>query len=1124
MRLLLALPFLLHSFTQMSAQRYKEMMEDPSINFYTVVAEAEAYFENNDKGKGSGYTPYMRWKVANEPIYYPNGDRTTINLRKTYAAAQKIRRQSASQKSMSQASWSELGPASLDSITAHYSPGLGRIEEVWADSYGGDTLYCSSRSGGWWRSYDGGNSWENTTDTLPVTGVNAFSVNPENSLEIVINVRNAINGYTHGVYKSNDGGTSWQMTAFNPGTTALGGFGNNATVYDIRHNTTHPDTIYIATSQGLWRSVDGLTSVNNVYNESINSVLSHPTNPDIVYLARRSSGQRDNIYRSTDGGGTWSVTETLTNNNDSRLTLHTVKSHPDLLVASSGTGVFFSEKDAQNFFFINSGVSGSTFAISDTDPSVMLRGVLDIYRSDNYGSTWTQATEWYLPGASNTNYVHADFRCSYSVNGTIYAGTDGFMVKTADGGVSWGILTNDNGIREYYKLGQSQSHRDVVSVGSQDNGSSYYREGTWYEWVGADGMEQIVHPCNPDWAVGSIQYGNKRRTKNGAQSHTGINSHESLNLYWIAPLAYDPLDAGTIYSLGNKLVRSDDWGDNWTTLHDFGVTCNRLAIAENDNQLMIATDREDIYKSMDGGSSFTQIGTSLPNFFIADIAFDPQDDQTFVVLYDQWQDNNQRVFITHDAGSTFQNISHNLSPLPGRSVVIDHSASHNIYVGTEAGVYVMPMGGTTYAALYDNLPPVGVRELEIHYGSNTLRAATWGRGLWQAPLLGRKGYPQIVSVDSDNNLAEPVNQGPRITATVDNGDAIESLLIEYSTNSLSLDQEVDLIRVAENTYYATAALPATTTGDRVYYRLRAISATGDTTTTYRYNYEVDLTADYCSAAGSGNTGSDYIVEVTVNGTTNSSGKNAYTNYGNVNFSADQYDSVRVDVRLNAVFAPDLAGAWIDWNNDKFFSEEEAIAMGPYVNQIASGQATLPPYVDPGQYRLRVRNSYDTAVQPCGDAAGEVEDYLITVAASCPDPAYVTNTSDGLPGSLRYMVDRMCSGDTIFFAPELVGDSIVLYNAPISNDVEVTIFGNVTTSMTISGDTVRQIFNVVEKLNLVNLNLVDGLAPTDGGALINNDTLTLRNVVFENHKEGIVGKALTNYGTIRILPGMTVIKE
>ena len=53
------------------SQKYKEMINDNSINFYDVIKEAESYFKTIDvTKKGTGYKQFMRWAVANEHKYY----------------------------------------------------------------------------------------------------------------------------------------------------------------------------------------------------------------------------------------------------------------------------------------------------------------------------------------------------------------------------------------------------------------------------------------------------------------------------------------------------------------------------------------------------------------------------------------------------------------------------------------------------------------------------------------------------------------------------------------------------------------------------------------------------------------------------------------------------------------------------------------------------------------------------------------------------------------------------------------------------------------------------------------------------------------------------------------------
>ena len=53
----------------------------------------------------------------------------------------------------------------------------------------------------------------------------------------------------------------------------------------------------------------------------------------------------------------------------------------------------------------------------------------------------------------------------------------------------------------------------VSMSGSQDNGSSILNAEGWLEFFGADGMEAIIHPLNPNWMIASVQYGSCENQK-----------------------------------------------------------------------------------------------------------------------------------------------------------------------------------------------------------------------------------------------------------------------------------------------------------------------------------------------------------------------------------------------------------------------------------------------------------------------------------------------------------------------------------------------------------------------------------------------------------------------------------
>ena len=75
-----------------------------------------------------------------------------------------------------------------------------------------------------------------------------------------------------------------------------------------------------------------------------------------------------------------------------------------------------------------------------------------------------------------------------------------------------------------------------------------------------------------------------------------------------------------------------------------------------------------------------------------------------------------------------------------------------LYLGAEIGVYKKAMTATSWELFSDDLPNTTAMELEVIYGSNTLRAATWGRGLWESTLSGRENYPSILTTEITNQL------------------------------------------------------------------------------------------------------------------------------------------------------------------------------------------------------------------------------------------------------------------------------------------------------------------------------------------------------------------------------------
>ena len=528
-------------FVSAQSPSYKEMMYDMSVNFYDVVDAAEAYFETHDKGKGSGWKGYQRWKAEFEGRYFPSGDRSQVDPYHVANAYKKFLLNNPQPKSSFNNGWRDLGPYDANNITSHYSPGIGRVEDFYVNPSNPNQMYIGSRSGGCWASTDGGATWENNTDYLFATGVNTLTASPTNGDSVLINLRNPMSGASHGIYRSVDGGQTWNVTPFNPTNLGWGGLGTNDDVYMLRMHPLVPNLVFVGTDQGLFRSDDNLQTWTQLINGGdIVEINFHPTDPNVVYVYDDDGGASDPnaILISTDMGLTFTNGATMPINAGRRGYIATSADCPDCVFFASNNGVWKSLDQGQTFtFMMNPPQSCDAFAVNDQDTSHILYGYVDVEMSADGGQTFTQRT-WWANGSPDSTYIHADLRGAACHNGVFYAATDGYFAKSADNGLSWERLSDGCAIREFYRAGFSQSNWQVGMAGSQDNGSSAILENGWVEWNGGDGMEAVVQPLNDHWMIGSWQYGTRNRTKDKAQSRQGVGTPQQGD--WIAPMFLDP--------------------------------------------------------------------------------------------------------------------------------------------------------------------------------------------------------------------------------------------------------------------------------------------------------------------------------------------------------------------------------------------------------------------------------------------------------------------------------------------------------------------------------------------------------------------------------------------------------
>jgi len=1061
MKIVFGLVFILSSTVLFGQKEYKELMDNMSVNFYSVCKSADLYFETHDKGKGSGWKGYQRWKNANEYKYYPSGDRSQVDpFFVKHAYENLIHNTLTSQvKSSFNNGWEEVGPVMITNISGHYSAGIGRVEDHYVDPLNANVMYVGSRSGGFWRTSDAGVNWEVTTDFLFATGVNTITASPTNSDSVLINIRNSENGNSHGLYRSIDGGQNWVQSNFNPTNITFGGLGSNFKIYEVRYHPRVPNLIFIGTSKGIYRSDDNLATWTRLLNSgNIKEIHFHPTDDNIIYLydSYYWGANKNVVMRSIDQGLSYTQSNVVPGNNDNTSVHFSVSTQCDnCLYWASNNGVWISTDNGMNFTFRSNSTEGcGGFAVNDIDTTKMIYGYLDVDRSTDGGLTWTDATHWSLgntngAGAGNqnsfntsTDYVHADLHPAKCVNGVFYIGTDGLFCKSTDNGLTWTTLSQGIGVRENYKLGVSQSNHYRSISGSQDNGTSIKLQTNWLEFYGADGMEGLIHPLNDNWMIGSLQSGGRRRTKDGGQTQSGISpsgQSGSGNAAWEAPITYDPNNQMTIYNFSKYVFKSTDFGTSWDSIGapvTFTGTIGQSAIAENNSNIIVISKGDKIEKSNDGGVTFVSIKNGLPNSTIQDIAFDPNDDNTLIIVYATYQNDGQKVYKTVNGGISWVNITNNIGNMPVRSVVIDHTNASNIYIGAEIGVYSMPMNSTNWVLYNSSLPNTTVEELEIVNGSNTIKAATWGRGIWEYSLVGRNDFPSILITSITDQPTDELpleNVDQFVTSLVSMENAPTSMYVNWSVNSPIFDNTITMTNTVDSTWVSDTAIPNQVFGSKVYFKVFAV-LNGDTTETYKFMYTVKENVHCLSSGTMQYQGNVTLVDFgTIN---NPTGKTQpYTDYTDTDstdvFIGDSYD-LTINLNTDGGNYQYFSTVWIDWDQNLVFDNNEKYELGSVQNgsdiptSLSPFSIQVPAGAVLGGTVMRVvclYNSYQT--DPCANGYdGEVEDYKIVVKQNLNIPTL----------NYSFIDSTLCSNQDLLFS--YVGDVVDSLNWTFTNGIDV----------------------------------------------------------------------------------------
>ncbi len=674
--------------------------------------------------------------------------------------------------------WVERGPNNVGGRT--------RAMMVDPNDPTGRTLWAAGVGGGLWKTLNitvPQPVWTPVNDLFANIAITTLAYNPLNTQEMYFGTgegffnADAIRGL--GIWKSTDGGNTWNQLAST----------NNSNFYYVQRLAIHPVTghIYAATRTGLYRSQNGGSTWTKVLGAGTGAVSDRIADVEIAadHSIYASAGlfQTDGVYKSTTGNaGSWTKLNTGTNGFPAtgiqRIEIACAPSNAQVVYAmaqgsGNGLGGIYRSSDGGATWTslplptdadpgIGSDITRNqawydlTIAVDPNNENTVLIGGIDLFKSTNGGNTWQQISHWY--GGFGFQEVHADQHWIYFHPGSsnvIYFGNDGGVYYTSNGTAAMPTIVSKNSgynVTQFYACAMHPAaHSDYFLAGTQDNGSHLFRFpglNSTIEVTGGDGCFTHIDQDQPQFQWTSYVYNNYFRSTNCGQVWTYISFGNTGS--FVNPTDYDNVSniLYAAHSSGHYLRWTNPQSGNTTqtvNITNFGSTISHIAVSPNtpnrvffglNNGRVVRVDNAHTIASGSAGAWLNN-GAGMPSGSISCIAIENGNDNHLLVTYSNYGVNS--VWETTNGGSTWINLDNSSLPdMPIRWALFNPLNASQALLATELGVWSTSFinGATTiWAPSNQGFANTRVDMLKIRSSDRLIIAATHGRGLYSTDVF-----------------------------------------------------------------------------------------------------------------------------------------------------------------------------------------------------------------------------------------------------------------------------------------------------------------------------------------------------------------------------------------------------